>query len=207
VPALVASNGPLAGQRLSIDGELTIGRADANVVIEDPKLSRLHAVFRVVGDGLEVEDLGSTNGTFVEERRIDVPTQLEPGARVRLGATVFMAELELSPDRTQVSDPHTEAARGADATVIAGNEPEPATAAASRPASTAPPDEPAAPRVRTGAPVASPPAGHPAALLAAFQPPAVRRGGLATRSWVPVALSYGSAIAVAIALVVYFASR
>lgn len=208
--ALVASNGPLAGQRLSVDGELTIGRTDANVVIEDSKLSRRHAVFRVVGDALEVEDLGSTNGTFVEERRIDVPTRLAPGAKVRLGATVFIAEFEPSPDLTQVSDPQTDAQRAGDATVIAETAPEPATAAApavDRTARSAEPVRDEAARAAPLAPVASPPAGGLVAPAGAFEPPAVRHGGLATRSWVPVALSYGSAIVVAIALVVYFASR
>jgi DNA-binding NtrC family response regulator len=57
---------------------LTIGRADGcDIVIEDPLLSRVHAALHVEG-GFAVEDLGSANGTFVRERR------LEPGERAAL---------------------------------------------------------------------------------------------------------------------------
>jgi hypothetical protein len=75
-----------------------------------------------------------------------------------------------------------------------------------RPAQPIAPAQPTAPgRV----PATPAPAGAPGAPqeLAPFVPPAVRRGGLATRSWIPVALSFGTALVTAVALVVYFAAR
>jgi len=105
VPHLVAENGPLAGERLEIKTNLTIGRADADVVIADPKFSRRHVVFRVVAQALEVEDLGSKNGTFVGERRIDRPARLDNGVRVRVGGSSFVVELEAALERTLLDQP------------------------------------------------------------------------------------------------------
>jgi len=189
VPTLVAESGPLAGQRLVVEGELVIGRLDGDVVIADVKLSRRHAIFRVVDGGLEVEDLGSTNGTFVEDHRVDGPTRLDNGAHVGLGASRFVAEI---------------------AAVIGGTEVQPIVPTsgatqigAIRAERQARPPEALAPPQALPPPVEPP---RPVA-VGAFAPPTPRRGGLATRSWVPVALSYGSVLVVAVALVVYFAAR
>lgn len=207
MPSLVAENGPLAGQRLEIKRELTIGRVDADVVIEDVKLSRRHAVFRIVDHALEVEDLDSTNGTFVEERRIDTPTRLDDGAHVTLGSSRFVAEIEFAVDETQVSErPADHQAVESDAaalgeTVRHGTRP--AAPGETMPRGEAPPPGETVLRRSARAPAASP----TPATFGAFAPPTVRRSGLATRSWVPVALSYGSVIAVAVALVLYFATR
>lgn len=213
MPHLVAENGPLAGERLEVKANFTIGRADADLVIADPKLSRRHAVFRVVAQALEVEDLGSKNGTFVEGRRIDGVTQLDNGARVRLGDSSFVVELEAALERTLLDQPIVgEPAPEALETVarVAATAPE----TTAREAPTAP-----EPRVRSAPEPALPPAPEPALRgmptpgavtlqdAGAFAPPHARRGGLATRSWVPVALSYGTVFVVAVALVIYFAAR
>jgi sigma-B regulation protein RsbU (phosphoserine phosphatase) len=65
---------------------LRIGRVDGNdLVLAAPEISRAHCSL-VVRDGVAtVSDLGSTNGTFVSDRRITEPTTLEDGARLRLG--------------------------------------------------------------------------------------------------------------------------
>ena len=55
---LVVTEGPLAGQRVELDGELVIGREDAGLTIEDEELSRKHAVVRLVDGVVEIEDLG-----------------------------------------------------------------------------------------------------------------------------------------------------
>jgi len=223
VPSLVAKNGPLAGQRLEIDRELTIGRLNADVVVEDSELSRQHAVFRYTDGVLEVEDLGSTNGTFVEGRRIDGPTRVDNGQKVKIGISLFVADVEIPVQATQVREVPTggetriatAAPAEEGATVLRPAEQTPApVAAAPPPAAAAPaaPVEPVPPPAKAAAPppaaAAAPaaPAGVPAA-VGQFAPPAARRGGLATRSWLPVALSYGSVIAAAAALVIYFASR
>lgn len=220
MPSLVAKNGPLAGQRLEVTDELTLGRLEADVVVEDSELSRRHAVFRVVDGELEVEDLGSTNGTFVEGRRIDAPTRIANGDKVKLGISLFVAEVEPAIQATRVREipdvdagatrlrPTPEAPEPPGATVLRpAAELAPTAAAAVPPPAAAPPPAPAAPppaAAPTPAAVAPGPGSQP---FGAFSPPASRRGGLATRSWVPVALSYGSALATAVALVVYFASR
>lgn len=213
VPTLVAKNGPLAGQRLEVDDELSVGRLEADVVVEDAELSRRHAVFRVVDGALEVEDLGSTNGTFVEGRRIEEPTRLENGTRVKIGISLFVAEVEPAVQTTRVREiPDGGATRlrpapqEPGATVL---RPAAAEAAPSTPTPAPPPAPAAAPAAQAAPPPAAAPGGQrqPSQPFGNFAPPQSRRGGLATRSWVPVALSYGSAIAAAAGLVVYFASR
>jgi pSer/pThr/pTyr-binding forkhead associated (FHA) protein len=87
--ALVVTQGPLAGRRLELDGELVIGREGVAVTIDDSELSRRHAVVRPVSGGFEIEDLGSLNGTFVNGRRIEGPTRLSGGDSIKLGQTVL----------------------------------------------------------------------------------------------------------------------
>ena len=52
---------------------LIIGRQDSDLLLDDPQVSRRHAVVRAVDGELEVEDLGSANGTFVNGARVDGP--------------------------------------------------------------------------------------------------------------------------------------
>jgi len=71
--------------RLDVD-RLTIGRdAGADVVLDDPNVSRLHAEVRRRGEALEVRDLGSTNGTFVDGRRVSGAVTLSVGSDIRVG--------------------------------------------------------------------------------------------------------------------------
>jgi pSer/pThr/pTyr-binding forkhead associated (FHA) protein len=69
----------------------TIGRATgAQFVVEAPLVSRLHCRLTCSSDGeLMVEDLGSTNGTFVDTRRVEGPIPLTPGATLRVGRVGF----------------------------------------------------------------------------------------------------------------------
>jgi len=86
-------------------GEITIGRdPSCEILIPDPRASRRHCVVRTKDDGtVEVEDLGSSNGTFVDEQKVEGPTPLPLGARLRVGDTVFRAdETEQGPAPTQV---------------------------------------------------------------------------------------------------------
>ena len=92
---LVFTQGPLSGQSLELEGELVIGREGAAVTVEDSELSRRHAAVRSVDGGIEVEDLGSLNGTFVNGQRITAPTRLATGDSIKLGQSVL--ELEGAP--------------------------------------------------------------------------------------------------------------
>jgi serine phosphatase RsbU (regulator of sigma subunit)/pSer/pThr/pTyr-binding forkhead associated (FHA) protein len=68
-------------------GTHTVGRAPScAIVLPDPSVSRLHAEIRVSGDGIEVADAGSRNGTFVNGARITQPVAIRQGDRVRLGS-------------------------------------------------------------------------------------------------------------------------
>jgi pSer/pThr/pTyr-binding forkhead associated (FHA) protein len=89
---LVVTQGPFAGRRLELEGELVIGREDATVTIEDSELSRRHAVVRPVDGGFEIEDLGSLNGTYVNGERIAGPRRLAGGDSIKLGQTVIELE-------------------------------------------------------------------------------------------------------------------
>lgn len=91
-PALVFTEGPLSGRRVEVDGELVVGREDAGLTIEDEEISRRHAVIRSGDGGIEVEDLGSTNGTYVNGTRIEGPTRLAGGDTVKLGKSVLQVE-------------------------------------------------------------------------------------------------------------------
>lgn len=106
MPALVIKTGPKAGQRLELDAEMAIGRQDGDLVLEDPEVSRRHAVLRRSGASVVVEDLESTNGTFVNEERIENPRAVRPGDQIRVGRTTLEIEPDPRADDTIVSQPH-----------------------------------------------------------------------------------------------------
>ena len=70
-----------------LDRELILGREETDVVLDDPGVSRRHAALRPEGDIVVVEDLGSSNGTFVNGERIDGPVEVGEGDEIQLGAT------------------------------------------------------------------------------------------------------------------------
>jgi len=70
-----------------------LGRTpDCDIVVEDMASSRRHARITVGGmsNSITIEDLGSRNGTYVNEERIFAPRPLDYGSRVRIGATVYL---------------------------------------------------------------------------------------------------------------------
>ena len=75
---------------LALDGTLQIGRADAcQVKLPDTYVSSFHArIYRHDG-GWYVEDLGSTNGTYLNQKRVTSPAELRAGDRVRIGKTTL----------------------------------------------------------------------------------------------------------------------
>ncbi len=105
MPALVVRTGPEAGRRVEVDLEVSVGRQDGDLVLEDPEVSRRHAVLRRSGESVVVEDLGSTNGTFVNGERIAGATAVGPGDEVRVGQTTLEIELDRRAEDTMVSIP------------------------------------------------------------------------------------------------------
>ena len=105
MPAVVVQSGPEAGRRVELGLEVAIGRQDADLVLEDPEVSRRHAVLRRSGGSVVVEDLDSTNGTFVNGERIHSPIRVGPGDEVRVGRTTLEIETDQRADDTIVSTP------------------------------------------------------------------------------------------------------
>jgi pSer/pThr/pTyr-binding forkhead associated (FHA) protein len=80
--------GKLGTHRLS--GTLQIGRAPScQIRLTDTYISQLHAKIFERNGSWVVEDLGSTNGTYLNQRKVTVPTELSPGDRIRVGKTVL----------------------------------------------------------------------------------------------------------------------
>ncbi len=100
VASLLITQGPLAGRRLEVNGELVLGRAEADITIDDPLVSRRHVVIRQALDGvLELEDLGSLNGTWLNSDRVSTPRRLAHGDVVAFGSTAIVVESERAEER------------------------------------------------------------------------------------------------------------
>ncbi len=86
----------LDGKRLVVGpAGVTLGRSSrCDVVLDDPNISREHAELRPRGGSWVLTDLGSTNGSSVNGRRIDAPTVVKPGDEIELGTLVMSFELE-----------------------------------------------------------------------------------------------------------------
>jgi pSer/pThr/pTyr-binding forkhead associated (FHA) protein len=85
---LVIVEGAEPGRRLEFDATtpLTIGRdPQQTLVVTDPELSRRHARVFLVNEEPFVQDLGSTNGTFVDGERLSAPSKLDEGRLLRIG--------------------------------------------------------------------------------------------------------------------------
>lgn len=92
---LVVTAGSLAGTRLRLGpGPILIGRAeDSTLVLDDDYASSRHARLTQQGQEYFLEDLGSTNGTYLDRARVTTPTPVPVGVPIRIGRTV----IELRP--------------------------------------------------------------------------------------------------------------
>ncbi len=90
---LTVLEGPDSGKSILLTGkELYIGRdaSSSSLVLSDTEASRQHARVSIYDGGvIHIEDLGSSNGTYVNEEKISGPMKIGPGDRVRLGSTVL----------------------------------------------------------------------------------------------------------------------
>ena len=111
---LVMHSGPNPGKIFElVQDEFTIGRDIGNrIVINDPEVSRKHARLTMQSGGYVIEDLGSTNGTFVNNQRLIGPHMLRPGETVMLGEKISLEYeiLGFDPNATLVSGPGPQAA-------------------------------------------------------------------------------------------------
>ena len=81
--------GHQAGSRYDVSGGATLGRGDVEIVLEDPFASSRHARIERQGAAVVLEDLGSTNGTYLNEELVAGPQPLHRGDRIRIGDSVF----------------------------------------------------------------------------------------------------------------------
>jgi predicted component of type VI protein secretion system len=198
---IIVSGGELSGQRFEVGEELTVGRENSDLTLPDTEASRHHAVLRAVDGGIEVEDLHSLNGTWVGGERLERPVTLGDGAELRIGMTTLRVEAPIpAPAPTRLS-----AAPGAQPTEAHAPGPQPRSAPPrSAPPPSAPPAPSAPPPLMAEVPLHAPvrEVHHPTPEFAARA-----RGGVATRLWLPAAMTFAIVIATAVALMVYFATR
>lgn len=88
---VVVTHGPLSGTSLNLgESPITIGRAnDATLVLSDDYASSRHARLYPRDGQWLVEDLGSTNGTYLDRMKVVRPTPVAPGTPIRIGRTVL----------------------------------------------------------------------------------------------------------------------
>ena len=93
--------GPNAGRQIPIHGPIVLGRdvASADVVLEDGQVSRRHVKVQPSGGGLLVEDLDSTNGTFVNHNEVHGSAELSPGDELLVGVTLLQVR---SPEQVAI---------------------------------------------------------------------------------------------------------
>jgi len=128
---LRVTEGKERGKRLSVDADLLIGRVAPEAqgrLGDDPEISRRHAYISRGADGqLTIEDLGSANGTFVNDERINAPRTLDAGDVVRVGKTVLQVtdrvgavpEQSPAPTAASAAEPAKMTAKAGEVLVIA----------------------------------------------------------------------------------------
>jgi FHA domain len=96
-PRLVVARAPGhdPGMIYDLDGSLVLGRGErAEIRLEDPFASSNHARIYEQGGAVVLEDLGSTNGTYLNEELLDTPRPLHPGDHLRIGESEFSFEVD-----------------------------------------------------------------------------------------------------------------
>jgi pSer/pThr/pTyr-binding forkhead associated (FHA) protein len=96
-PMLVATRGPLEGARFPVSADgVTLGRdPECTVVLDDGNVSRFHARLVFHNASIWVQDVGSRNGVFLNEKRVVRHKQFGPGDELVIGEHVFTLEMEL----------------------------------------------------------------------------------------------------------------
>lgn len=79
-----------AGQRFAVSGTLSIGRAaGCEITLDDTFISQVHARVSMGQSGVVVEDLGSTNGTYLNRKKVTAPVVVQSGDVIQVGSTVL----------------------------------------------------------------------------------------------------------------------
>jgi predicted component of type VI protein secretion system len=223
---------PMEGREVEATPGAVIGREGTDIVLADPEVSRRHAAIREHGAGVAIEDLGSTNGVFVNDRKVEGLQPLTDGDTVRLGNTVWRVGAPATADTgatrigsAQAATPQVTAARAIPNDITAP----PAPATQQQPAAAAAaPQAPAAPGAPSAAPagprgdVDAPPEVVPSAVRRVLPPPAAgqapafqapgahritSRRGSAAKQLEATVICLLIVLAVAVAVTIYFAAQ
>lgn len=104
-------SGAVFGKIFPVTGPVAIGRAaECDISVQAEEISRRHALVKPSGDGLSVEDLGSSNGTYINGRRVQQGF-LNPGDELRLDAVRFIVVapgMEMAQQTTRLATSHAE---------------------------------------------------------------------------------------------------
>lgn len=90
---LWVKEGRRRGETYPIGNGTIVGRKEGDLILNDPKVSSMHAKFKLEGNDFVVWDFGSANGTYVNGRQIREATVLEENDLVKIGDTVFVVKL------------------------------------------------------------------------------------------------------------------
>jgi predicted component of type VI protein secretion system len=212
--AVFVEQKPREGREVEATPDAVIGREGTDVVLQDPEVSRRHAAIRVQADGVAIEDLGSTNGTFVNDQRIEGLRPLSDGDVVRFGNTVWRLRAPVAAGATTVGQVQAAPPQVTSARPVPSDLPAPPAPPAAPPS----PAPPSAAPVGSRGDVPAPPEVVPSAIrrvvvpptpgnAPAFAPPAPRKGGSAATRVEATVVCLLFALAVAVAIAIYFASQ
>lgn len=108
-PSLIAQAGPLNGQRWLLTGDLILGRDDScNVIIQNRQVSRYHARLVNLQQGIQLEDLGSKNGTHVNGQELSEPVMLQDGDVIQIAFAqqfIFLSSDSTLPLESPLGEP------------------------------------------------------------------------------------------------------
>lgn len=90
---LIIKRGGRRGRIFTLTGETTIGRRNAHITLNDPKVSELHAKIGLRGDHFVIVDVLSKNGTFVNGEKIQGERVLQENDEIRIGDTVMVLKI------------------------------------------------------------------------------------------------------------------
>ncbi len=108
-PLLIAQAGPLNGQRWILKEDVIVGRDDScNVIIQNRQVSRYHARFVYLSHGVQLEDLGSKNGTHINGQEVLEPIMLQDGDIIQIAFAqqfIFMSSDSTLPLEPPIDQP------------------------------------------------------------------------------------------------------
>lgn len=95
MPVLEIIEGPGAGTTFTVEGPVELGREPSvEIVLDDAEVSRRHARLSPEAEGILVEDLGSSNGTYVNNQPVQGRQSLRAGDELRAGVTVLALQTD-----------------------------------------------------------------------------------------------------------------